>query len=141
MRDTFWKVVMVGDFKDCDSCGEPCGHVWFVNVEFDNITKLPVCINTKNTPEGVMLCPEENEFWTPRESSREAVKSKIKALVEASKGPLYKLKDFCKGGAYEEAIIKRNTTKNEVMARYGLSNLREPSAPEKILSPKKVKST
>lgn len=134
MEDTFWKLIMVGDFQDCPSCDEPCGYVWFVRAEFDVKTQLPVCINTRKTEKGVVLCPADNEFWTPKASARSTVKSQIQDFVKASEGPLYKLNDFCKGGAYENAITERNIIHNERIKHLGI-DIDEPNVPDKILWP------
>lgn len=134
MKDTIWRMVMVGDFQECFSCGEPCGHVWFVKVEFDLHTEEPVNINTKWTEKGFMLCPENINQWTPQFGARKNVQYTVEAFARASQGPLYKLKDFEKGGAWEKNMLASKKKDNEFYESLGVTP-RNLEAPEKILHP------
>lgn len=133
-KGTFWKPIMVGDFHDCQSCDEPCGHVWFVNAEFNAKNGEPVCINTVPCEGGVRLVEEELGVWCHRDGARQAAQEWLKRYAVASQGPLYKLKDFCKGGRWEENIVQHNRAWNEKMSRYGIPCERE-DVPEKIFPP------
>lgn len=118
-----WTLVRVSAFTDCPSCGEPCGHVWFVNVIIDPQTNLPVCINTRTINGDVFLCSETIPTWTPERCHEEASARYLEKFIAACKRPVYRLRDFMAGGAYEEGILQYKKNQARKMKDIGLSAL------------------